>query len=112
MPLASDLPKDPIIDQPRASVRLNSRVPVAVEWDEAGQKQRTEGCTVDVSRRGCQAILPHAFTVEQKLRLINLNNQHAVEAIVVWRGHETRVGWDLGLELQNPEQDFWGIDFW
>jgi hypothetical protein len=31
------------------------------------------------------------------------------DAILVWRGHEGRTGWELGLELQDTE--FRGMDF-
>jgi PilZ domain len=95
----------------RAGTRLNSRVAVAAEWTEAGQKHRAEGYTVDISPKGCLAIFPQGFTVGQRLRLINLTNQQACDSILVWRGHEGRSGWELGLELQNLPADFWGLDF-
>jgi hypothetical protein len=95
----------------RAGVRLNSRVAVSVEWTEDGKQHQTEGYTVDISPRGCLAIFPQGFTVGQRLRLINLTNQRACDSILVWRGHEGRAGWELGLELQKTEADFWGLDF-
>jgi len=30
---------------------------------------------------------------------------------LVWRGHEGRTGWELGLELRDPSPDFWGLEF-
>ena len=72
---------------------------------------RLEAPTVDISPKGCLAILPQGFTVGQKLRLINLTNQHVCDSILVWRGHEGRSGWELGLELQKMPADFWGLDF-
>jgi len=95
----------------RAGIRLNSRVAVAVEWAEDGRSHRAEGYTVDISPKGCLAIFPQGFTVGQKLRLINLTNQHVCDSILVWRGHEGRSGWELGLELQKMPADFWGLDF-
>jgi hypothetical protein len=95
----------------RAGVRLNSRVAIAVEWVEGGRTLRAEGYTVDISPKGCLAIFPQGFTVGQRLRLINLTNQQASESVLVWRGHEGRGGWELGLELQNSPADFWGLDF-
>ena len=95
----------------RAGVRLNSRVAVAVEWTESGRTLRAEGYTVDVSPKGCLAVFPQGFTVGQRLRLINLTNQRVSESVLVWRGHEGRGGWELGLELQNNPADFWGSDF-
>jgi hypothetical protein len=95
----------------RSSSRLNSRVAVAVEWTDAGQNLRAEGYTVDIGAKGCLAMVPHGFGVGQKLRLVNLTNQISCEAILIWRGHQGRAGWELGLELQEPSSDFWGLDF-
>lgn len=95
----------------RTSGRLNSRVAVAVEWTDAMQTLRAEGYTVDIGAKGCLAVVPHEFAVGQRLRLINLTNQISCEAVLVWRGHEGRTGWELGLELQEPSPVFWGFDF-
>jgi hypothetical protein len=95
----------------RAGVRMNSRVNIAVEWTEAGRTLRSEGQTVDISPKGCMAVVPQGFLVGQKLRLINLTNDQVCEAVLVWRGHEGRKGWELGLELQEPSTEFWGLDF-
>jgi len=95
----------------RSSGRLNSRVAVAVEWTDAGRSLRAEGYTVDIGPKGCLAVVPQGFAVGQRLRLVNLINQISCEAVLVWRGHEGRTGWELGLELQEPSPDFWGLDF-
>jgi len=95
----------------RTSGRVNSRVAVAVEWNDLGKDLRAEGYTVDISPKGCPAVIPHGFDVGQRLRLVNLMNQISCEAVLVWRGHEGRTGWELGLELQDPNLDFWGFDF-
>jgi hypothetical protein len=95
----------------RSSGRLNSRVAVAIEWTDAGRSLRAEGYTVDIGAKGCLAVVPQGFTVGQRLRLVNLTNQISCEAILIWRGHEGRAGWELGLELREPSADFWGLDF-
>jgi hypothetical protein len=95
----------------RSSARLNSRVAVAVEWCEEGRSLRAEGYTVDIGGKGCLAVVPQGFAVGQRLRLVNLINQISCEAVLIWRGHEGRAGWELGLELQEPSADFWGLDF-
>jgi hypothetical protein len=94
----------------RAGVRVNSRVRLAVEWTESGRVMRAEGYTVDASTKGCLAVIPQGFPVGQRLKLINLTNQSACEAVLIWRGHEGRSGWELGLELHNASMDFWGLD--
>lgn len=95
----------------RAGMRVNSRVPVAVEWAESGRAMRAEGYTADVSTKGCLAVIPQGFPVGQRLLLVNLINKNACEAVLIWRGHEGRTGWELGLELQETSMDFWGLDF-
>jgi hypothetical protein len=95
----------------RAGLRVNSRVPVAVEWAESGCAMRAEGYTVDTSTKGCLAVIPQGFSVGQRLLLVNLINKNACEAVLIWRGHEGRTGWELGLELQGASMDFWGVEF-
>lgn len=95
----------------RAGARLNSRARVAVEWTEDGRVLRAEGFTVDIGPKGCLAVVPQGFAVGQKLKLVNLANKNQCDAVLVWRGHEGRSGWELGLELQDPAFDFWGLDF-
>ncbi|HYL61846.1 MAG TPA: hypothetical protein VE077_04425 [Candidatus Methylomirabilis sp.] len=111
MPIANDVSFDTRMKQLRAAARLNSRVAIAVEWTEDGRTMRAEGYTVDVSPKGCLAIVPQGFAVGQRLRLINLINKNVGEALLIWRGHEGRAGWELGLELQGRTHDFWSIDF-
>jgi hypothetical protein len=95
----------------RAGVRVNSRVPVAVEWAESGLAMRAEGYTADTSTTGCLAIIPQTFSVGQRFVLVNLVNKNACEAVLIWRGHEGRAGWELGIQLQEASMDFWGLDF-
>ncbi|HEY2460410.1 MAG TPA: hypothetical protein VGI16_06370 [Candidatus Acidoferrum sp.] len=109
--LVRDADFDAKMKEIRAGVRVNSRVLVAVEWTEAGRTLRADGYTVDIAPKGCLAVVPQGFTVGQKLKLINLTNQNTCEATLIWRGHEGRTGWELGLELQGVSKDFWGLDF-
>src|SRR6266853_3807495 len=95
----------------RAGKRVTSRVQVAVEWEEARARHTVEGWTVDISPNGCLAVVPQGFAVGQKLDLVNLVNKNVAKAILIWRGHEGRTGWELGLELVNPPDDYWGLDF-
>jgi len=95
----------------RAGARVNSRVRVLLEWNEGGQSHTAEGYTVDISPKGCLAIAPPGFAVGQRLRLRNASNQKESDATLIWRGHEGRTGWELGLELVQPPADFWGVEF-
>jgi len=99
------------LQQLRAGKRVNSRVPVALEWSEKGQTLSAQGWTIDIGPKGCLAVVPQGFAIGQRLQLVNLVNQNTTEAILIWRGHEGHTGWELGLELQDPPSDFWGLDF-
>jgi len=92
-------------------VRVNARFDVAVEWEEAGQTLRTEGKTKDTGPQGCMIVVPQAANVGQSVRVMNLNKQKSCEAVVIWRGHEGRTGWELGLQLRDAPYDFWEMDF-
>jgi len=108
---ASELSAELRMQQLRAGKRVNSRVPIAIEWHESNVAHAAQGWTVDIGPKGCLAVVPQGFPLGQKMKLINLVNKTASEAILIWRGHEGRTGWELGLELQDPPDDFWGLDF-
>jgi hypothetical protein len=95
----------------RAGVRVNSRVKVAVERKDDGERARAEGVTMDISAHGCLAIVPKEFEVGENLMVTNLINQKACEAVLVWRGHQGTSGWELGLQLKDPTADFWELEF-
>lgn len=111
MPLTERVKFDEKERHIRGTGRLNSRVPVAIEWTEDGQALRAERSTKDISPKGCLAMIPRSVGVGQKLRIVNLVNQNSSEAILIWRGHEGPTGWELGFELQEPPGDFWGLDW-
>lgn len=111
MPLLEEPSFDGRSKHIRGSGRLNSRVAVAVEWMEGGQTLRKEGYTVDISSKGCLAVVPHGIAVGERVKLVNLISQISCDAVLIWRGHEGRTGWELGLQLENPSPDFWGLDF-
>ena len=94
----------------RRGVRVNSRVPVAVEWDAGGETRRGEAQTRVVGPYGCLVVLPQNLEVDQRIQVTNLVSRQANPAVIVWRGNERAEGWELGIELINPEMGFWGLD--
>jgi len=94
----------------RRGVRVNSRVPVEVEWDVGGEVRRGEAQTRVVGPYGCLVMLPQSLELRQPIRLTNLVSKQSNPAVVVWRGHERAEGWELGIELTNPQMDFWGFE--
>ncbi len=99
------------LQEKRRGVRVNSRVPVAIEWEaKSGESVRSEAHTRIVGPYGCLLVLPQHLDIEKRLRLTNLANQQTCPAIVVWQGNERAEGWELGIELIQPEMGFWGLD--
>ena len=95
----------------RRGVRMNSRVPVGIEWqNDAGETCRNQTFTCVVGTYGCLIILPEDLPLEQPVRLVNLSNEQSVPGLVVWKGNSRPEGWELGVELNEPPSDFWGLE--
>jgi hypothetical protein len=95
----------------RSGERLNSRVGLTVEWEEGGKALQAKGYTVDISPKGCMAIVEQGLLVGQKLRVVNGINGKTAEGTLIWRGHEGRKGWAVGLEVGGADGDVWGMEF-
>src|ERR1700704_3496387 len=95
----------------RRGRRMNSRVPVRLEWnDESGKRVSVEAHTRVVNPYGCMVVLAQALNLEHRLALTNLISHTSNAAIVVWKGNQRPDGWEYGIELVAPEMDFWGLD--
>jgi len=95
----------------RRGKRMNSRVPVRLEWDAAdGQRIRIEAHTRVVNNYGCMVVMPHSLELEHRLALTNLATQTTAVAVIVWKGNPRPEGWEYGVEMVSPDLDFWGID--
>jgi hypothetical protein len=102
----------PRVKQKRRGIRLNSRVPIAVEWQQNDTTPlcREEGFTRVVGPYGCLVVLRATLDVEQSLRIVNLATSETNSAVIVWKGNERPDGWELGIELIHPTMDFWGLE--
>jgi hypothetical protein len=91
---------------------MNSQVPVAIEWRDPskGQECQAQARTRVVNFYGCLLITARPMALEQRLVLTNLANQRSIGGVVVFRGKKSLDGWEMGVELVNPEMDFWGVD--
>jgi hypothetical protein len=95
----------------RRGRRMNSRVPVRLEWDDAsGTRISVEGHTRVVNPYGCMVVLAQPLELEHRLALINKVSNTSNAAIVVWKGNQRPDGWEYGIELVAPEMEFWGMD--
>ena len=96
----------------RRGNRMNSRVPVRLEWEDAkGQRMRVEAHTRVVNPYGCMVILEQDLKLEHRLAMTNLATDASNSAVVVWKGSKRpEGGYEYGVELVAPEMDFWGLD--
>jgi hypothetical protein len=111
MPYLQDLPRDIRARRKRRGPRMNSRVPVAIEWNgRAGPLHFETGFTRVVNNYGCLLVSPRELDVQQRLRVTNLATRESAEAVVVWKGVQRPDGWDMGVELVAANLNFWGVD--
>ena len=90
---------------------MNSRVPVALEWNgKAGPVHFETGFTRVVNNYGCLLVSPKELELQQHLRVINLATREAADGVVVWKGMERADGWDMGVELVSADLNFWGVE--
>jgi hypothetical protein len=90
---------------------MNSRVPVSIQWREQSEEFHSEETfTRVISPYGCLVVLPKSMALQQQLSLTNLATRTRTAARVVWVGTERSDGWELGLVLEHPPTDFWGLE--
>ncbi|HXJ13196.1 MAG TPA: hypothetical protein VNH19_13070 [Candidatus Limnocylindrales bacterium] len=95
----------------RRGRRMNSRVPIRLEWEaQAGKRKTVEAITRTVNPYGCLVFLTETLELDQRLALTNLATQSSNAAVVVWKGNQQPEGWEYGVELVAPEMEFWGIE--
>ncbi len=94
----------------RRGKRMNSRVPVRLEWDGDTGRISIEAHTRVINPYGCMVVLQQSLALEHRLALTNLATNSSNAAIIVWKGNPRPDGWEYGIELVAPDMDFWGID--
>jgi hypothetical protein len=95
----------------RRGKRMNSRVPVRLEWDDdGGKRSAAEAHTRIVNPYGCMVVLKQSLNLDQRVALTNLATDSSNAAVIVWKGNSRPDGWEYGVELVAPEMDFWGLE--
>ena len=99
------------LHEKRRGHRMNSRVPVRLEWDAAsGKRQSVEAHTRVINPYGCMVVLAQSLNLEHRLALTNIATGASNAAVIVWKGNPRPDGWEYGVELVAPEMDFWGME--
>jgi hypothetical protein len=96
----------------RRGHRMNSRVPVRLEWDlPSGKRIKVEAHTRVVNPYGCMVVLEHDLPLEHRVALTNVPMNASNAAVIVWKSDERpEGGWEYGVELVAPAMDFWGLE--
>jgi hypothetical protein len=95
----------------RRGKRMNSRVPVRLEWDDTiGKRSNADAHTRIINPYGCMVVLPQSLELDQRVALTNLATKTSNAAVIVWKGNSRPDGWEYGVELVAPEMDFWGLE--
>jgi hypothetical protein len=108
--VSNEVPQEAKFQSKRRGVRVNSRVPLSVTWHTNGSQNLLNAHTRVVGPYGCLAVIPTDFSIEQQLEIVNRANERSNPAVVVWKGKERVEGWEYGIELIEPEMDFWGVE--
>jgi hypothetical protein len=102
-------PSDANVAPKRRSGRAERFVAVQLEWiDENGSNISVPARTRAVNVYGCLVVSSQDLIFGQRLRLVNLKTHRSLEGQVVWKGSHGRDGWELGVELVQPEMNNWG----
>ena len=91
---------------------MNSQVPVSIEWRESlkGRECQSQARTRVVNFYGCLLVAARPMPMDQKLVITNLASHMKIGGVVVFRGTKGFDGWEMGVELVNPQTDFWGVE--
>jgi hypothetical protein len=95
----------------RFGTRVNSRASIVIRWVEHGRPATLEARTIDISASGCFVVASQPILVGQRVLLTNLANGNKCEARVVRHGQQIGSSWELGIQLEKPSDEFWGLDF-
>jgi PilZ domain len=95
----------------RAAIRVNSHIPVQLQYKEARRPLIVHGHTLSVSISGCFVVAQQALPVGKPVRVKNQLNGFSCQAEVVRHGQPVSDGWELGIRLLDCTQEFWGLDF-
>jgi len=111
MRFGEDLPKDMRTRSKRRGPRMNSRVPVTIEWNgSAGPLRFEPGFTRVVNNYGCLLVSPKEINLQQQVRLTNVATRQMANGLIVWKGTQRPDGWDLGVEFVSADLNFWGVE--
>jgi hypothetical protein len=111
MLFGENFPRDMRMRSKRRGPRMNSRVPVSIEWNgSVGPLHFEAGFTRVVNSYGCLLVSPRQISVRERVRVTNLSTRQSAGGLIVWAGTERSDGWDLGVEFLAADLNFWGVE--
>ena len=105
----------------RRELRVEVVIPLNVTWqDDKNQPHEVAGHTKVVNKYGCLLIVDAPIPSETDIRLFNPATLSSITARQVAHGTTDtqgrqsvllELGKPFGVELDNPDPDFWGADY-
>ncbi len=97
----------------RRSERVLIRIPIKVMGtDPMGKEVNMDAEAVVVSRHGALIRINAELVPNNHIRITNAFTRKEETFRVVWIGErKAETGYDVGVELLNPSDVFWGISF-
>ncbi len=95
----------------RRSTRLVIRIPVNVSGVATrGETISEKGETLLISRHGALIHMPSSAKIDTTLEVMNLHS-HQVEKFRVVSVQKRKDGYNVGVEILTPQEEFWAIRF-
>ena len=98
-------------DERRRSQRVILKVPVQVEYANAGNTSVVEAQTVAVNIHGAMLLCSRNFDAAAKLQIIHRGTRERVGARVTRAPRESSDGFLVPVEFDVPSPSFWQISF-
>ncbi|HLW43463.1 MAG TPA: PilZ domain-containing protein [Candidatus Acidoferrales bacterium] len=95
----------------RRSKRVYIAMPVVVKGQQGAETFEEKASTESVNAHGCMIRLAKVVNRGQKLTLINVKSQEAIECRVVYIGQSEGGKIQAGIEFSRPAGYFWHIAF-
>src|SRR5579864_3110279 len=95
----------------RRSKRVYIAMPVVVKGQQGAETFEEKASTESVNAHGCMIRLAKVVNRGQKLTLINVKSQEAIECRVVYIGQSEGGKIQAGIEFNRPAGYFWHIAF-
>ncbi len=94
----------------RRSPRKAASITIRLHSDKPARPWEEETETRLISRCGALVTCQHPVEIDQRLRVVRMDNGHEARARVAWHQRKRRSGPEVGIEFVECD-NFWGLDW-